>query len=627
MKVKSSKVVLATAFASALFLAPDDSQAAEWKVGMSSSKVKELQQLLKEKGFFSYPQATGYFGPITEEAVRAFQKAANLPVTGVVDDATYAKLRAFVPTARTLSVGMRGDDVKVLQQRLKQLGYFKYPEITGYFGTVTEAAVKQFQQANGLKVTGKADAVTIERLRQAVSKQTTTTSSSPVTLKIGSRGSEVSELQKNLKLLGYFTYPTATGYYGTITADAVRRFQKDNGLPATGSVDSTTFGRIADAVKKKTAPPAKENSSSVYLKIGTRGEKVKQVQTNLKQLGYFTYPEITGYYGTITADAVRRFQKDNGLPVTGSVDSTTFGRIEDAVKKKTASPAKESSSSVYLKTGTRGEKVKQVQMNLKQLGYFTYPEITGYYGTITADAVRRFQKDNGLPVIGSVDSTTFGRIEDAVKKKTAPPAEENRTSIYLTIGTRGEEVKRVQTKLKQLGYFTYPEITGYYGTITADAVRRFQKDAKLQANGIVDSQTYERLIGQAPASKGQASASKLDVMELIADAAELLGKPYVWGGETPQVGFDCSGFIYYLFAQQGISLPRTVADIWNVGKPVSSPAVGDIVFFETYKKGPSHAGIYIGNGQFVHSGASTGVTISRLDQTYWKQRYLGAKRY
>ncbi|MGG3822730.1 peptidoglycan-binding protein [Geobacillus thermodenitrificans] len=544
MKVKSSKVVLATAFASALFLAPDDSQAAEWKVGMSSSKVKELQQLLKEKGFFSYPQATGYFGPITEEAVRAFQKAANLPVTGVVDDATYAKLRAFVPTARTLSVGMRGDDVKVLQQRLKQLGYFKYPEITGYFGTVTEAAVKQFQQANGLKVTGKADAVTIERLRQAVSKQTTTTSSSPVTLKIGSRGSEVSELQKNLKLLGYFTYPTATGYYGTITADAVRRFQKDNGLPATGSVDSTTLGRIADAVKKKTAPPAKENSSSVYLKIGTRGEKVKQVQTNLKQLGYFTYPEITGYYGTITADAVRRFQKDNGLPVTGSVDSTTFGRIEDAVKKKTASPAKESSSSVYLKTGTRGEKVKQVQTNLKQLGYFTYPEITGYYGTITADAVRRFQKD-----------------------------------------------------------------------------------AKLQANGIVDSQTYERLIGQAPASKGQASASKLDVMELIADAAELLGKPYVWGGETPQVGFDCSGFIYYLFAQQGISLPRTVADIWNVGKPVSSPAVGDIVFFETYKKGPSHAGIYIGNGQFIHSGSSTGVTISRLDQSYWKQRYLGAKRY
>lgn len=459
--MKSSHVVLATAFAAALFLAPDDSQAAEWKVGMSSAKVKELQQLLKEKGFFSYPEATGYFGPITEEAVRAFQQAANLPVTGIIDDATYAKLRAFVPTARTLSVGMRGDDVKVLQQRLKQLGYFQYPQITGYFGTVTEAAVRQFQQAYGLKATGKADAVTIERLRQAVSQQTAAASSSSVTFNIGSRGSKVSELQTNLKLLGYFTYPTVTGYYGTITADAVRRFQKDNGLPATGSADPTTLGRIADAVKKKTAPPV----------------------------------------------------------------------------------------------------------------------------------------------------------------------EEGRPAMKLTIGARGEEVKQVQTKLKQLGYFTYPEITGYYGTVTADAVRRFQKDAKLEATGIVDDATHERLMGQTPASKGQDPAPTLDVIELIADAAELLGTPYVWGGETPEVGFDCSGFLTYVFKQHGVSLPRTVADIWNAGKPVPSPVVGDIVFFETYKKGPSHAGIYIGNGQFVHSGASTGVTISQLNNPYWKQRYLGAKRY
>ncbi|QNU28155.1 peptidoglycan-binding protein [Geobacillus sp. 46C-IIa] len=459
--MKSSHIVLATAFASALFLAPDDGEAAEWKEGMSSPKVKELQQLLKEKGFFSYPQATGYFGPITEEAVRAFQQAVHLPTTGVVDDATYAKLRAFVPTARALSVGMRGDDVKVLQQRLKQLGYFQYPQITGYFGTMTEAAVKQFQQANGLRATGKADAVTIERLRQAASQRTTATSSSSATLNIGSSGSKVSELQNNLK----------------------------------------------------------------------------------------------------------------------------------------------------------------------RLGYFTYPKITGYYGTVTADAVRRFQKDNDLPATGSVDPTTFGRIEDAVKKKTAPPAEEDRSSLYLTIGARGEEVKRVQANLKQLGYFTYPEITGYYGTVTADAVRRFQKDAKLQATGIVDDATYERLIGQAPAPKGQAPASSLDVIELIADAAELLGTPYVWGGETPEVGFDCSGFLTYVFKQQGVSLPRTVADIWSVGKPISSPAVGDIVFFETYKKGPSHAGIYIGNDQFVHSGASTGVTISQLNNPYWKARYLGAKRY
>ncbi|MED5044793.1 NlpC/P60 family protein, partial [Geobacillus stearothermophilus] len=187
------------------------------------------------------------------------------------------------------------------------------------------------------------------------------------------------------------------------------------------------------------------------------------------------------------------------------------------------------------------------------------------------------------------------------------------------IGALGDDVKRIQTKLKELGYF-WTDITGYYGTATADAVRRFQQAAQLPATGIVDGETYERLIGQAP-------AAKLDVIELVADAAELLGTPYVWGGDAPEEGFDCSGFIFYLFQQQGVPIPRTVALMWNAGASVSAPEVGDIVFFATTTNGPSHAGIYIGNGQFIHSGASTGVTTSRLDQPYWKQRYLGAKRF
>ncbi|WP_044736047.1 peptidoglycan-binding protein [Geobacillus kaustophilus] len=451
--MKPSHIIFTAAMASAFFLAPDDSQAAEWKKGMSSPEIKQLQQRLKEKGFFTYPQATGYFGAITEEAVKAFQRAMNLPATGIVDDATYAKLKSAPASNDALAVGSRGAAVSDLQRRLKQLGYFRYPQITGYYGAVTADAVKQFQRANGLPETGRADQTTLERLEQATNQQVDVVLPSLATLKIGSCGSQVSQLQTNLKLLGYFTYPTITGYYGTITADAVRRFQKDNGLPATGSADEVTFTRIADATKKKTTPPA----------------------------------------------------------------------------------------------------------------------------------------------------------------------EGNRPAIHLTIGARGEEVERVQAKLKQLGYFTYPMITGYYGTITADAVRRFQKDAKLQVTGVVDSTTYERLIGQAP-------ATKLDVIELVADAAELLGAPYVWGGDTPEEGFDCSGFIFYLFQQQGVTVPRTVALMWNAGTAVSAPEVGDIVFFATTTNGPSHAGIYIGNGQFVHSGASTGVTISRLDQSYWKQRYLGAKR-
>src|SRR5690606_4904057 len=104
-----------------------------------------------------------------------------------------------------------------------------------------------------------------------------------------------------------------------------------------------------------------------------------------------------------------------------------------------------------------------------------------------------------------------------------------------------------------------------------------------------------------------------------------IGVPYVWGGTTPK-GFDCSGFIQYVFKKQNVNLPRTVSQMWNAGKTVSKPQVGDIVFYETYKKGPSHAGIYIGNNKFIQAGTSTGVTITDMNNSYWKPRYLGAKR-
>lgn len=91
-------------------------------------------------------------------------------------------------------------------------------------------------------------------------------------------------------------------------------------------------------------------------------------------------------------------------------------------------------------------------------------------------------------------------------------------------------------------------------------------------------------------------------------------------------GFDCSGFIQYIFRQNGVSVPRTASEQWNKGTSVSSPSVGDVVFFETYKAGPSHNGIYIGDNKFIHAGSSRGVEVADMNNSYWKPRYLGAKR-
>lgn len=118
------------------------------------------------------------------------------------------------------------------------------------------------------------------------------------------------------------------------------------------------------------------------------------------------------------------------------------------------------------------------------------------------------------------------------------------------------------------------------------------------------------------------ASSKLD--EAIAD---LIGTKYKTAGTTTK-GFDCSGFTSYVFRKFGIELPRTSAAQSKTGKKVDKDDLqaGDLVFFNTSGKGVSHVGIYVGDGKFAHSSSSKGVTITKLSDSYYAKRYLGARR-
>jgi cell wall-associated NlpC family hydrolase len=111
-------------------------------------------------------------------------------------------------------------------------------------------------------------------------------------------------------------------------------------------------------------------------------------------------------------------------------------------------------------------------------------------------------------------------------------------------------------------------------------------------------------------------------------ALSLRGAPYRNGGSDP-TGFDCSGFVSYVFAQNGIAMPRDVRRQSQLGMNVDTSALepGDLVFFTTVAPGASHVGISVGGDQFVHAPSSSGVVrVERLSAQYWSSRFVGAKR-
>ena len=192
------------------------------------------------------------------------------------------------------------------------------------------------------------------------------------------------------------------------------------------------------------------------------------------------------------------------------------------------------------------------------------------------------------------------------------------------MGDQGSEVAEIQGYLIKLGYDVMAD--GDFGPSTVDAVKSFQKSQGLNVNGTVDENTYRVLVGREmpEVSRGTSSMAR----RLTSIAMQYIGTPYVFGGNSLYYGIDCSAYTQQIYAQVGISLPRTADYQYEVGTPISRSELlpGDEVFFTTYTYGASHCGIYLGDGNFIHASSSRGVTISSLNEHYYSTHYIGARR-
>ena len=266
------------------------------------------------------------------------------------------------------------------------------------------------------------------------------------------------------------------------------------------------------------------------LRYGDSGAAVKKMQVALVKLGYNT-GGTDGKFGPTTRTAVQRFQRDNGLKVDGVAGNQTLTLL---YKKAGSSQSSSYFKGDYatMKPGDRSSRVKLLQKALNKLKY-SCGSVTGIYNSKTTLAVKRFQKDNGITAGGKATPKTLRTIEAKLSGAASTPSSPGQYNGY-TIPTRtlrkgctGEDVKTLQRRLKELGYYT-GALDGGYGTGTIAAVEAFQRRNNLTADGVAGTATIKLLFSDAAKPAGDPFPARGDT--LLAVAKSQLGYK---GSKTP----------------------------------------------------------------------------------------------
>ncbi|MBQ3484962.1 MAG: peptidoglycan-binding protein [Clostridia bacterium] len=530
------------------------------QMGSQGTTVKNVQKRLKELGYLT-GSADGAFGKKTEEAVKAFQKRNGLTADGVVGEKTMNVLMSSAAKKAesassgsapstpapekedtTLREGSRGTEVKKLQQRLKDLRYYK-GSVDGVYGSGTIKAVKAFQQKNGLTVDGVAGSSTQSKVysssakkadEEAAKEEDKEETQDDETLRQGSKGQAVKTLQEKLKRLGYYK-GSVDGVYGSGTIAAVKAFQTRNKLTVDGVAGTSTLKVLYSSSAKEAEDEDEEVSEE--LRAGSYGPEVRTLQKRLKELGYYKN-SIDGSYGSLTVAAVKAFQKRNGLTVDGVAGGSTLTKLNSSSAKAAADADKEeekeedkdtsdSKDDGVLRPGDKGTEVKELQYRLRELGYYSGSR-DGVYGSGTRTAVMAFQTRNSLAVDGIAGPATLKKVysSSAIKagstssstgsssgssssgstsSGSSAAAEALKTNQKLNPGDSGTQVRALQARLKELGYYT-STIDGEYGYGTRQAVIAFQKNNGLTQDGIAGEATLKKMVSSSAVKKDDVQA-------------------------------------------------------------------------------------------------------------------------
>lgn len=285
-----------------------------------------------------------------------------------------------------------------------------------------------------------------------------------------------------------------------------------------------------------------------------------------------------------------------------------------------------------LRKGMESEEVRELQLRLIDLGYLELDEPTLKFGPATEGAVMRFQRQvNFTEALGltlDIDGIAGLKTLELIYSDSAP-------KYCVLFGMEGDDIEDLQQQLKDLGYMS--QVTGYYGETTVEALKSFQSENKLSADGMCGPKTFTLLYSddakESP-NKRKEARTTANIDKMISVAKDQLGDPYILGKRGPS-SFDCSGLVYYCLNQAGSNRRRLTAagyagvSDWEKISSIYDLKKGDLIFFysDNFSK-IGHVGIVINNsGEMIDASSGKGKVVRRDYLTsYWKEHFYCGRR-
>lgn len=392
--------------------------------------LRNVQVALNQLG---YPVGTpdGVIGPKSRAAIRAFQTDSSLPMSGEPSLALYDKLQEAIakrstqaklaePTAPAVSSAM----ITEAQTELRRRGY-RISAITGTANTETLAAVREYQSDARLPVTGTISEDLLRQLRTAQADSDAI------------YREQVKQVQAALNAAGYNAGPP-DGALGPKSRAAIARYQSDNELPATGSIDAGLLASLGiEAGDSGTATAGNATT-------------IRETKQRLQAHGYTT-GSLSGVLDPETREAIRAYQRDAGLDVTGEISPELLAHLRE--------------SDIRYGDEADAELAMEIEQELQEHGY-SVGAVDGVVDTRTREAIRAYQADAGLAITGSVDDPLLAHLQTS--DVTSMP----RSALV-----------EVQWILNRLGYLDGPS-DGVMGPKSTAAIRRYEGDRGLAITGV-----------------------------------------------------------------------------------------------------------------------------------------------